>query len=410
MCTTRLAILAARGLALAPVANLICARRDGPPGSLFSKLASSVTLPDVTKLFEPPPPGTIDFGLGEPDFQPTKEAAEALGAAVRSGKNKYISTLGLQPLREALATRLGALDRSVTAANVLITASGTHALALAAQALYAEGDEVLVPDPGFFYYRPHARMMGAKDVGYTLTQERGFQPDVDEVAAKISKKTKAIVVNSPSNPTGAAFDEATARAIADLANDKGIVVITDEVYSDLVYDKPFVSFLGRVEKLVYTNSFSKIYALTGWRIGYVVAKPPIFAELAKMSFYHIACVAEPIQYGALGALKTPKAELERRRAVFRKRRDAALKALWAIPSMKTVKPGGAFYLFPSFKTKSNLSSAEFAAELLKGGVKVTAGSQFGPAGEGHIRLSYPMDPPKIEEGIARIGKVAARLN
>jgi aspartate aminotransferase len=368
-----------------------------------------VSLPDVTKLFEPPPPGTIDFGIGEPDFPPTAEAAAGLEAAVRSGKNKYVSTLGLQPLREAVAKRLSAVDSSLTAADVLITASGTHALAIASQALYAEGDEVLVPDPGFFYYRPHARMMGAEDVGYTLTDDRGFQPDLDEIASKITKRTKAIVVNSPSNPTGALFDESTVRGISDLANDKGLVVITDEVYSDLAYEGPFVSFLGRVDKLVYVNSFSKIYALTGWRVGYVVAKPPIFGELAKLFFYHMACAAEPIQYGALAALSTPKEELDRRREVFRRRRDATVRALAAIPSLRTVKPRGAFYAFPAFHTRASLSSAEFAGELLKGGVKVTAGSQFGPAAEGHIRLSYALEPPAINEGIARIAKVAARL-
>lgn len=376
---------------------------------MFSRIASSVSLPDVTKLFEPTPPGVVDFGLGEPDFQPTAEAAAGLERAVREGHNKYVSTLGLEPLREAIAKRLAKLDSSVTPDHVLITASGTHALSIAAQALYGEGDEVLVPDPGFFYYRPHARMMGAKDVPYTLTDAREFQPDLDELASKITGKTKAIVVNSPSNPTGACFSEETVKAIADLANDKGIVVVTDEVYSDLVFDGPFVSFLGRVEKLVYTNSFSKIYALTGWRIGYAVAKPPIFQELAKLFFYHMACVAEPIQYGALAALSTPAAELERRRDVFRTRRDAVMKALAAVPALKAVRPGGAFYVFPQFKTKRPMASAEYAAELLKGGVKVTAGSQFGAAGEGHIRLSIVMDPAQIEDGVARIAKVAKRL-
>lgn len=377
--------------------------------ALFSKLASSVTLPDVTKLFEAPPPGTIDFGLGEPDFQPSKEAAAALKEAVEGGKNKYVSTLGLPALRAAVAKRLQKSDPSVGPEHVLITASGTHALALAAQALYCEGDEVLVPDPGFFYYRPHARMMGAKDVGYTLRPEDGFAPDVDEIAGKVTRRTKAIVVNSPSNPTGAAFDGPTVRAIADLANDKGLTVITDEVYSDLVFDGPFTSFLGRAEKLVYVNSFSKIHALTGWRIGYAAAKPPYFNELAKMFFYHMACVAEPIQYGALGALSTPEAELSRRRDVFRKRRDAVVRALAEVPTLRTVKPRGAFYAFPSFKTRKPTTSAEYAAELLKGGVKVTAGAQFGPAGEGHIRLSFALDPPRIKEGVERIARVAERL-
>lgn len=376
---------------------------------MFSKLASSVSLPDVTKLFEPPPPGTIDFGLGEPDFQPTKEATEGLTRAVREGRNKYTSTLGVPALRAALARRHQADDPALKADDILVTASGTHALALAAQALYAEGDEVLVPDPGFFYYRPHARMMGAKDIGYTLTDENAFMPDLDELAGLITKKTKAIVVNSPSNPTGAAFDGKTVKGIADLANDKDIAVISDEVYSDLVYGGPHQTFVGKVDKLVLTNSFSKTYALTGWRIGYIATKPPLFNEMAKMFFYHMACVAEPIQYGALAAMDTPRSELKRRRETFRTRRDAVVKSLAAIPSLSTVEPRGAFYAFPRFTTKAELNAAAFAAELLKGKVKVTAGSSFGPAGEGHIRLSFALDPPKIKEGIERIAKVAAKL-
>jgi aspartate aminotransferase len=389
---------------------LICARSH-PALALrvFSRLASSVTLPDVTKLFEAPPPGTIDFGLGEPDFQPPAEAVEGLRAAIAAGKNKYTSTLGVPELRHAIAKRLQAQDRSVKAEHVLITASGTHALALAAQALYADGDEVLVPDPGFFYYRPHARMMGAKDVPYALTDENEFMPDLDEIARKITRKTKAIVVNSPSNPTGASFDRATVKGIADLANDKEVVVVTDEVYSDLVYDGAFESFLGRVDNLVYTNSFSKTYALTGWRIGYAVARPPIFGEHAKMFFYHMACVAEPIQYGALAALSTPQEELDRRRAVFRKRRDTVVKSLAKVPSLRAVKPRGAFYAFPRFSTKKAMTSNEYATALLKGGVKVTAGAQFGAQGEGHIRLSYVLDPPRIQEGVERIARVAEKL-
>src|SRR5882672_27547 len=376
---------------------------------VFSRFASSVALPDVTKLFEPPPPGTVDFGIGEPDFQPTKQASSGLFSAVRKGHNKYVSTLGLPELREAVAERLTELAAPVEPDDVLITASGTHALAIAAQALYAEGDEVLVPDPGFFYYRPHARMMGARDVAYRLTDEQGFEPEIDEIATKITSKTKAIVVNSPSNPTGASFKQETVRAIADLANDRGLVVISDEVYSDLVYDGPFESFLGRAENLVLVNSFSKIHALTGWRIGYVVAKPPIFNELAKIFFYHMACVAEPVQYGALSALTTPKTELARRRGVFRKRRDAIVRELQKIPSLKTVVPRGAFYVFPSFWTRKPMTSTAFSAELMKGGVKATAGSQFGQAGEGHIRFSYALDPPQIKKGIGRVAKVAKRL-
>jgi len=376
---------------------------------LYSKLAASVSLPDVTKLFEPLPKGVINFGLGEPDFPPTKEAARGLKQAVDRGQNKYAHTQGVPQLRQALARRLSKHDPVIDASNVLVTASATQGLALAALTFYAEGDEVLIPDPGFFFYRPHVRMMGATPVPYPLTDARGFQPDPDELASLVTGATKAVVVNSPGNPTGAALSEASVKAIADLANDKGLVVISDEVYSDLQYEGAHSTLLGRVEKLVYINSFSKIYALTGWRIGYLTAPPTMFGALQKMFFLQMACVAEPVQRGALAALKTPKSELARRREVFRKRRDALVEAFKGVPGMELVKPTGAFYAFPSFSTRDGLSSVEYADALMQGGVRVTSGIQFGAEGEGHLRLSYALDLPQIRKGVSRIAKVAARL-
>ncbi len=376
---------------------------------MYSRLAASVTLPDVTKLFEPIPKGMVNFGLGEPDFPPTLEAARGLKQAVDKGQNKYVHTQGLLQLRKALARRLSKHDSVITESNVLVTASATQGLALAALTFYADGDEVLIPDPGFFFYRPHVRMMGATPVSYTLADARSFQPDPDELASLITGATKAIVVNSPSNPTGAVLSDESVKAIADLANDKNLVVISDEVYSDLQYDGSHKTLLGKVEKLLYINSFSKIYALTGWRIGYLTAPPTMFGALQKMFFLQMACVAEPIQRGALAALRTPKTEIKRRREIFKKRRDALVEAFKDVPTMELVKPSGAFYAFPSFTTRDGLTSVEYAEELMKGGVCVTSGIQFGAEGEGHLRLSYALGLPQIRKGVSRVAKVAARL-
>jgi aspartate aminotransferase len=376
---------------------------------MYSKLAASVSLPDVSKLFEPVPKGTVNMGIGEPDFPPTKEAAKGLKEAVDRGQNKYAHTQGLPQLRKALARRLSKHDKVIDESNILVTASATQGLALAAMTFYAEGDEVLIPDPGFFYYRPHVRMMGAIPVPYALTDAGGFQPDANDLASLVTGATKAIVVNTPSNPTGVALSQASVKAIVDLANDKNLVVISDEVYSDLQYDGAHQTLLGRVEKLVYINSFSKIYALTGWRIGYMSAPPTMFGALQKMFFLQMACVAEPIQRGALAALKTPKSEIARRRKVFMERRDAVVQAFQDVPGMQLVRPTGAFYAFPSFTTRDGLSSAEFADALMKGGVRVTPGIQFGAEGEGHVRLAYAMPVPQIRKGISRVAKVAQAL-
>lgn len=376
---------------------------------MFSKLAASVSLPDVTKLFEPVPKGTINMGLGEPDFPPTKEAARGIKQAIDKGQNKYAHSQGLPQLRKALARRMSKHDPIIDENNVLVTASATQGLALAAMTFYADGDEVLIPDPGFFYYRPHVRMMGAIPVSYALPAAGGFQPDPDELASLVNGATKAIVVNSPSNPTGVALSEASLKAIVDLANDKNLVVISDEVYSDLQFEGAHQTMLGRVEKLVYVNSFSKTYALTGWRIGYLTAPPTMFSALTKMFFLQMACVAEPVQRGALAALRTPKSEIKRRREVFKKRRDALVAAFKDVPGMELVRPTGAFYGFPSFTTREGLSSVEFVEALAKGGVRATAGIQFGAEGEGHVRLSYALSIPQIRKGVSRIAKVAAEL-
>jgi aspartate aminotransferase len=388
---------------------LIWAPRVSQVFPVFSRIAAAVSLPDVTKLFEPTPKGVINFGIGEPDFPPTEQAAKGLKQAVDRGRNKYVHTQGLPKLRQALSKRLIVHDKAMHASNILVTASATHGLSLAALTFYADGDEVLIPDPGFFYYRPHVKMMSAVPLPYGLTAERGFQPDLEEIKSLITPATKAIVVNSPSNPMGSSMDEKAVKGIADIANDKNMIVISDEVYSDLCYDGPHQTFLGKCEKLVYINSFSKIYALTGWRIGYMAAKPEMFGALAKMLFLNMGCVSEPMQYGALAALRTPKTEIKRRREVYRRRRDTMVEALKAVPSATLVKPTGAFYAFPSFATKEGLTSQELAAEMLKGGARVTSGIQFGANGEGHIRLSYSLSPQQIKKGVERIGKVAAQL-
>jgi len=291
----------------------------------------------------------------------------------------------------------------VEVANVLVTVSATEALLLSCLGLFEEGQDVLVPDPGFVLYAPHVTLSGANPVCYSLRQENGFLPDQDELLRLIGPDTAGIIVNTPSNPTGAVFPPETVRMVNDIAQDNGLVLISDEVYDEIIYDSPHTSFLGNSDNQIYVNSFSKTYAMTGWRIGYLATSKELIKNLAKLHYYTVACPPTPVQYAALAALTGPQEPLERMVCEFRRRRDAMVQGLNAIPGFNCIEPQGAFYAFPGFDL--NVSSENLAMRLLEGGVLSTPGSAFGQEGEGHIRFSYANSLENIELGMERTARV-----
>ncbi|MCK4717485.1 MAG: pyridoxal phosphate-dependent aminotransferase [Thermoplasmata archaeon] len=366
-----------------------------------------IELSGIRKMFEMADKDSIMLGLGEPDFQPPQHAIDAFKKALDDGHNKYGSTMGLVELREALAERLHRWRDDVEMKNILVTVSATEGLMTACQGLFEGGHEVLIPDPGFVLYEPHVRLAGAKPVRYSLRHENDFLPEQEELQSLINPSTRGIIVNSPSNPTGAVFPEDEIRMISDLANDSHLVVISDEVYDEVVYEQPHRSFLGTLEEHVYVNSFSKTYAMTGWRLGYMAASEELIRELSKFSYYTIACPPSPTQYAALAALTGPQDQVREMKEKFRERRNAVVSELSSIPGFTCVKPEGAFYAFPNFSF--DMSSNSMAMELMKGGVISTPGSAFGPLGEGHIRFSYANSLENIQKGMERVRMVAERL-
>jgi len=374
--------------------------------AMFASRAMHVEVSGIRKMFDLASADAINLGLGEPDFQPPRHVINAFKSAVEKGLNKYGPTGGIPELREAVAQRL-ARYTDVKKEDVLITSGATEALCMTMQTLVDRGDEVLTPDPGFVLFSPHITLAGGTPVHYSCRQDRKFMPDVAELERLVSTRTKAIIVNTPSNPTGSVMDHRTIKEIVDFADDHRLIIIADEVYDAIVYDGTHQTFLGEYDKLVYVNSFSKIFATTGWRLGYLSAPPEMIKQLAKIHYYIVACPSTPAQYAVLEGLRGPQKYLEEMVAEFRVRRDLIVGLLGKVPGFKCLRPKGAFYAFPSFTQP--MSSEELALDILKAGVICTPGSAFGTAGEGHLRFSYANSQDNIKRAMAIVREVATPL-
>ncbi len=375
---------------------------------MTSRRADSIQVSGIRKLFEMATEDSINLGLGEPDFQPPKEAIEGVVRAMHEGKNKYGPTAGLPELREAIAGRLHRYRADLAMEDVIVTSSATEGLLSIFQSLFEDGDEVLIPDPGFVLYPAHTTIAGAKAVRYTLKQENAFEPDMEELKSLITPKTKGMVINSPGNPTGGVFSKETVKAISELSEDHGFTIIADEVYDEMVYDGPFTSFLSHTDNVVHVNSFSKTFAMTGWRIGYAASPDrQMMSAISKMHYYTVACPPTPIQYGALEAMRRSQYYIDEMVSAFRERRDVIVKELNSIDGFHAHTPKGAFYVLPSFDF--DMTSEELSMLLLKQGVLSSPGSAFGAAGEGHIRFSYANSKENIIEAMRRVREATATL-
>lgn len=367
-----------------------------------SRRISEIPMSGIRKMFDLAGPDSINLGLGEPDLEPPKEAIEGMNAAASAGRNKYGPTAGIMELREAVADYCSKFAR-IGGGNVMITPSGSTALLEITQSMIDPGDEVLIPSPGFVIYGPHAELAGGRPVEYRLTDDGSFQPDIDDIQSKITPKTTMIVVNTPSNPTGGVLTEENKRALCDIARDRNITILADEVYNEFIYEGEPVSFLDSLDCSVVASGFSKMMAVTGWRMGYLCAEEELMDTLIKMQYHVCASPAMPAMYGILAALPHMGPYLDNARRVFRSRRDLITRRINEIPGMHLDAPHGAFYAFPSFDL--DMSSADLANELARNGLICTPGSAFGTYGEGHLRFSYAADESKIDSGMDILAKV-----
>ncbi|WP_400223952.1 pyridoxal phosphate-dependent aminotransferase [Methanomethylophilus alvi] len=365
-------------------------------GMKVSDRLAAIPMSGIRKMFDLAKPDSINLGLGEPDLEPPKEAIEGMNAAAVDGKNKYSPTAGIPELRDAIAERFSRYNPGLSGRNVIVTPSGSTALLEMTQAFVDPGDEVLVPSPGFVIYAPHASLAGGKPVEYRLT-EGDFQPDTDYIQDRITEKTKMIVVNNPSNPTGGVLSEESRKALADIAHDKDVMIMSDEVYESFVYEGRHQSFLPYLDRAVVVGGFSKMMAVTGWRLGFAIANEECMDALVKMQYHVCASPGMPAMYGVLNAMPSIDPYLENARATFKKRRDLISKRINEIDGMSIIPPKGAFYAFPSFDL--DMTSQELANELVKAGLICTPGSAFGTFGEGHLRFSYAASEEKIDKGM-----------
>ena len=356
-------------------------------------------------MFEMATKDSINLGLGELDLEPPQEVTDALKRAADQGRNRYGPTKGIDELRSAVATKVSRYRSDLSTDNVMITCSGTQGAMAAYQTLFDPDDEVLIPEPGFVLYEPDAALVDARPVPYGMT-EGTFMPDIDDIMGAITPRTKGLVVNSPSNPTGGVLDRETFKALCDIANDHGLWIISDEVYEDFIYDADAKhhSFNEVIERSVVLNSFSKSLAVPGWRLGYLTASPDLVNELSKMQYHLVAAPPTPQQYALADSFHVQQRFLDELMPMFDRRRRLMARLLNEIDGFHCPVPKGAFYAFPSYDMP--MPSHELALRMVRAGVIVAPGTAFGARGEGHLRFSYAASEESIVKGLGIVKKVA----
>jgi len=361
----------------------------------FAGCTRYIEISGIRKCFEGSPPGSVNLGLGQPDFDTPDHIKKAAIDAIQRGVTGYTPNCGVPELRAALAEKfLKENGIECVPEEIMVTSGASEALFLVIAALVDKGDEVLVGDPSFLSYAELTKLVGGKPIGVPLDEDLRLSPDA--VADKITDKTKLIVLNSPSNPTGAVQTGEQMRSIAELAEDKDIGVLSDEVYEHFIYQGEHVSPGRFSDNVITVNAVSKTYAMTGWRLGYLVAKGSSLEQLLKVHQYIQACACSISQLAALQAVTGPQDCVAQMREEFRSRRDLMVKGFREM-GVDLVVPEGAFYLFPKVGDGDAV-----AAWLAKGGVITVPGSAFGPGGKEHIRISYAAARTQLEEALRRM--------
>jgi aspartate aminotransferase len=351
----------------------------------------------------------VDFGAGEPDFPTPDNIKAAAQRAIDSNYTRYTSIGGAPDLRKAVVEAHSRdFGTKFDLAECLITAGGKHAIFNAVSALIDEGDEVIIPTPYWVSFADIARYAGGNTVLVPTSEEDGFRLTVKLVERAITPKTKLIIVNSPGNPSGAVVDDSEFIRIAALCRERGVVVLSDECYSHFLYDgrKPFsvASESKLKDTIVVTGSVSKTYAMTGWRIGYLLAPPPLIAAVQKIQSHSTSNPASISQKAALEALSGPQDSVARMLKAYAERREFVLARLHEIPGVRCAPPGGAFYAYPNIAgtfEKGIRDSLHFSEQLLeRAHVAVVPGSAFGTTD--HIRISYATSLEQLEKGLSRM--------
>ncbi len=349
-------------------------------------------------------PDAIHLEVGEPGFPTPPHIVEAAARAARDGYTKYTPNAGIVPLREALAEKIARVNGYEAATEqVVVGNGGTQVLHLVLLALTDPGDEVLLPSPAWPDFVQMAHLLGATPKLYHQTPETAFLPSIEQLEELVTPRTRVMLVNSPSNPLGAVVAAERQAELVAFAERHGLWLISDECYDEIAFDGTFASPMAVAPspRIISVYSFSKVYAMTGWRVGYCVAPPEVAAALTQLQEPLISCVNAPAQMGALAALSGPQDVVAEMRDAYRDRRDAAV-ALLREGGVGVLDPAGAFYLWVDI-TRSGRDSRDFVMSLIsERGVACAPGTAFGAVGEGFVRLSLASERDVLLEGARRV--------
>lgn len=385
--------------------------------TVFSKRIQLIRSSGIRKLFDlaRTMSGVISLGIGEPDFDTPQHIREAAKRALDAGYTRYTPNAGFPDLREALSAKVAQVNGlDYTPQEVLVSGGGcTGALLLALLTLVDPGDEVIISDPCFVVYEAVARIVGATPVFVAVREEEDFRLIPEDVEKSLTTKTKLIILNSPSNPTGGIQYKEDIEGIAEVARKHNLYIVSDEVYETMLYEgmhhQSIAAVKGMRNRTVTVNSFSKTYAMTGWRIGYAVGTREIIDQMIKLQQYTMVHAPAVSQRAALAALNGPQDFIEQMVTIFDERRRFLVPRLNEIEGFRCPMPKGAFYVFPNVEGLGKLSKDMAQILLQSGGVAVVPGSVFGEGGEGYLRLSYAQPLDKLEEACNRIEKVVKTL-
>ncbi len=355
----------------------------------------------------------IHFEIGEPDFNTPENVKQAGIKAIQENFTHYSPAQGILELREAVAEyihKTRGID--VSPEEVVITPGGKDVILFTASAILDEGDEAIYPNPGYPIYESAIKISGATPVPMPLLEENGFAFDRKEFEKLVTPKTKLIIINSPGNPTGGILSTEDLEFIADIAKKNDIIVMSDEIYSRIIYEGEFhsiASIPGMKERTVILDGFSKTYAMTGWRLGYAVTNKELAKQFVKLATNSFSCVATFVQMAGIEALRGPQDTVEEMRKKYEERRNLIINGLNEVPGFSVLMPKGAFYAFVNI-TGTGKTSKEISDYLLnEAGVATLPGTSFGKYGEGYIRFSYATSLDNIKEGLKRVKEAISKL-
>lgn len=355
----------------------------------------------------------IHLEIGEPDFDTPKNICDAAINAIKEGWTHYGPANGQPDLRKVIAEYVGRTRGiEVHPDEVVVTPGGKPIIFFPILALVNKGDEVIYPNPGFPIYESMINFVGGNAVALPIREENDFRIDIDELKSRITSKTKLLIINSPANPTGGVLTKDDLKAIADLAVSNDLTVLSDEIYSRILYGKEHLSvtmFPGMKERTIILDGFSKTYSMTGWRAGYGIMEKTLAAMVTKLMVNSNSCTNSFVQRACIEALKGPQDAVDKMVAEFQKRRDIVVQGLNNIKGISCKKPDGAFYVFPNVR-ETGMDSQKLANLLMEeAGVAVLSGTSFGAHGDGYLRLSYANSVENIKKALDKINTSITKL-